>query len=72
VSAKSAAHFRSTLGGFFPGMVAKAKADDLDLQRTIGGLCEAATPKPRREPGRAWVNQHREARGDSWPCANPG
>jgi replication initiation protein RepC len=38
VSAKPAAHFRSTPGGYFHGMVAKAKTAELHLERTIWGL----------------------------------
>jgi replication initiation protein RepC len=35
VSAKPAEHFRSTSGGYFHGMVAKAKAGELNLGRTV-------------------------------------
>jgi replication initiation protein RepC len=35
VSAKPAEHFRSSPGGYLHGMVAKAKAGDLNLARTI-------------------------------------
>jgi len=38
VSAKPLGHFRSSPGGYFHGMVAKAKAGDLNLARTIWGL----------------------------------
>jgi replication initiation protein RepC len=38
VSAKPAEHFRSSPGGYFHGMVAKAKAGELNLGRTIWGL----------------------------------
>jgi replication initiation protein RepC len=38
VSAKPASHFRSSPGGYFHGMVAKAKAGELNLARTIWGL----------------------------------
>jgi replication initiation protein RepC len=38
VSAKPAGHFRSSPGGYFHGMVAKAKVGDLNLARTIWGL----------------------------------
>ena len=50
VSAKPAEHFRSTPGGYFHGMVAKAKAGELNLARTVWGLRQAVAPKPRREP----------------------
>jgi replication initiation protein RepC len=38
VSAKPAGHFRSSQGGYFHGMVVKAKAGELNLARTIWGL----------------------------------
>ena len=38
ISAKRAEHFRSSPGGYFPGMVAKAKAGDLHLSRTVWAL----------------------------------
>jgi replication initiation protein RepC len=38
VSAKPAGHFQSSPGGYFHGMVAKAKAGELNLARTIWGL----------------------------------
>jgi replication initiation protein RepC len=38
VSAKPADHFRSSPGGYFHGMVVKAKAGELNLARTIWGL----------------------------------
>jgi replication initiation protein RepC len=47
VSAKPAEHFRSTPGGYFHGMVAKAKAGELNLARTVWGLRQAVAPKPR-------------------------
>ena len=42
ISAKPAGHFRSSPGGYFHGMVAKAKAGELNLARTIWGLRAAA------------------------------
>jgi replication initiation protein RepC len=38
VSAKPAEHFRSTPGGYFHGMLKKAKAGELNLAQTIWGL----------------------------------
>jgi replication initiation protein RepC len=38
VSAKPAGHFRSSPGGYFHGMVAKAKTGELNLAQTIWGL----------------------------------
>ena len=41
VSAKPADHFRSNPGGYFYGMVTKAKAGELNLARTVWGLRSA-------------------------------
>jgi len=38
VSAKPPAHFRGSPGGYFHGMVSKAKAGELHLARTIWGM----------------------------------
>jgi replication initiation protein RepC len=48
VSAKPAAHFRTSPGGYFHGMVEKAKAGDLYLSRTIWALRSASTDGARR------------------------
>ena len=48
VSAKPAEHFRSTPGGYFHGMVAKAKSGQLNLARTFWGLRQTAAAKSRR------------------------
>ncbi|MGH7072324.1 MAG: plasmid replication protein RepC [Acetobacteraceae bacterium] len=53
VSAKPAEYFRTTPGGYFFGMVAKAKAGELHLIRTIWALRDGADPERRRKPGRA-------------------
>jgi len=55
VSAKPAEHFRSSPGGYFHGMVAKAKAGELNLARTIWGLRDggrrrAGQGRPERRP----------------------
>jgi replication initiation protein RepC len=44
VSTKDPAHFRTTPGGYFHGMVGKHKAGALNLDRTIWGLRRAAEP----------------------------
>jgi replication initiation protein RepC len=49
VSTKDPAHFRTTPGGYFHGMAAKAKAGELNLDRTLWAMRRAAEPKPRRE-----------------------
>ena len=63
VSAKEAEHFRGSPGGYFRGMVAKAKAGELNLARTVWGLRRASEPEHgrgrggashRREDDRAW------------------
>jgi replication initiation protein RepC len=48
VSAKPASHFRTSPGGYFHGMVEKAKAGDLHLSRTIWALRSAGTHDARR------------------------
>ena len=52
VSAKPETHFLSTPGGFFHGMVAKAKTGELNLARTIWGLRQLARPHHGRNPAR--------------------
>jgi replication initiation protein RepC len=47
VSARPAEHFRTSPGGYFHGMVAKAKAGELNLVRTIWGLRQARAAKAR-------------------------
>ena len=51
VSAKEPEHFRTTPGGYFRGMVAKAKAGELHLERTVWALRRTTAPE-RRERGR--------------------
>ena len=57
VSAKPAEHFRTTPGGYFHGMVAKARAGELNLGRTIWALRDAAGPHRRDKQGRG-VTSH--------------
>jgi replication initiation protein RepC len=47
VSAKPAEHFRTSPGGYFHGMVAKARAGELNLGRTIWGLRQARVARER-------------------------
>ena len=42
--------FRTSPGGYFHGMVTKAKAGHLNLDRTLWGMRRANDPKP---PGKA-------------------
>jgi replication initiation protein RepC len=51
VSTKDPAHFRTTAGGYFHGMVTKAKAGELHLDRTLWGLRGARDPKPPARMG---------------------
>ena len=53
ISAKDPGHFRTTPGGYFHGMVAKAKAGELNLFRTIWGLRQVAQAKAGRMAGKA-------------------
>lgn len=62
VSTKEAEHFRSSPGGYFHGMVAKARAGELHLERTVWALRRASQPeqrgrggdRDRRDGARAW------------------
>ena len=49
VSTKDPAHFRTTAGGYFHGMVAKAKAGALNLDRTLWAMRRADEPKLRSQ-----------------------
>lgn len=50
VSTKDPEHFRTTAGGYFHGMVAKARRGELYLDRTIWGLRGAARPARKDRP----------------------
>jgi replication initiation protein RepC len=63
VSTKEPEHFRTSPGGYFHGMVDKAKAGELHLERTVWALRRAADPerqtgrkggRDRRDGARAW------------------
>ena len=47
VSTKEAEHFRTSPGGYFYGMVARAKAGELHLERTVWALRRALQPEQR-------------------------
>lgn len=51
VSTKDPDHFRTTPGGYFHGMVAKAKAGELHLERTVWAMRRAMTPEENRRGG---------------------
>jgi replication initiation protein RepC len=52
VSTKEAEHFQTSPGGYFHGMVAKAKAGELHLERTVWALWRASEPEYHRGTGR--------------------
>jgi replication initiation protein RepC len=51
VSTKEEEHFRTSPGGYFHGMVAKAKAGELNLDRTVWALRRASQPEHQRGRG---------------------
>ena len=53
VSTKDPGHFRTTAGGYFHGMVAKAKAGELNLDRTLWAMRRAGDPRAGRGGGGA-------------------
>ena len=53
VSTKDPAHFRTTAGGYFHGMVTKAKAGHLNLDRTLWGMRKANEPRSTGKAGSA-------------------
>jgi replication initiation protein RepC len=59
VSTKDPEHFRTTPGGYFHGMVAKAKAGELHLERTVWALRRAAEPERGRHKGHIAYDRHR-------------
>jgi replication initiation protein RepC len=62
VSTKDPEHFRTTPGGYFHGMVAKAKAGELNLDRTLWGMRCAADPRPGKAPAGQGVRRDDAAR----------
>jgi replication initiation protein RepC len=48
VSTKDPEHFRTSAGGYFHGMVAKAKAGELYLERTVWAMRRASEPERYR------------------------
>ena len=59
VSTKDPDYFRTTPGGYFHGMVAKAKAGELNLDRTLWALRRASEPGQRGKAGRDGA-EHRD------------
>jgi len=60
VSTKEPEHFRTSPGGYFHGMVAKAIAGELHLDRTVWALQQASEPE-RHERGRGGGSRRRDA-----------
>ena len=52
VSTKEPEHFRTTPGGYFRGMVQKANAGELHLERTVWAMRRATQPDARPRTGR--------------------
>ena len=50
VSTKNTAHFRTSPGGYFSGIVAKAKTGELHLERTVWALRRATQPERYVKP----------------------
>jgi replication initiation protein RepC len=63
VSTKEAEHFQTTPGGYFHGMVAKARAGELHLERTVWALRRASEPEHARGRGGA---SHRRENDRAW------
>ena len=59
VSTKDPEHFRTTPGGYFHGMVQKAKAGELHLERTVWALRRAAQPI---QASRSWQGRGSQPR----------
>jgi replication initiation protein RepC len=59
VSTKEAEHFQTSPGGYFHGMVTKAKAGELHLERTVWALRRASQPEDYRA-GRGGASHRRE------------
>jgi replication initiation protein RepC len=53
VSTKDPAHFRTSAGGYFHGMVMKARAGHLNLDRTLWGMRRANEPRSTGKAGGA-------------------
>ncbi len=57
VSTKEPEHFRTSPGGYFYGMVAKARAGDLHLDRTVWAMRRASQPEQGRSAHRPVYRQ---------------
>jgi replication initiation protein RepC len=63
VSTKEEDHFQTSPGGYFHGLVAKAKAGELYLERTVWALRRACDPEYHRGTGRGG---HRVGHDRGW------
>jgi replication initiation protein RepC len=59
VSTKDPAHFRTSPGGYFHGMVTKAKAGQLNLDRTLWGMRRANEPRATGKGARSRAGERR-------------
>ena len=66
VSTKDPAHFRTSPGGYFHGMVTKARAGHLNLDRTLWGMRRANEPRPTGKAG-GGASRGGDARPATWP-----
>jgi replication initiation protein RepC len=64
VSTKETEHFRTSPGGYFHGMVAKARAGELHLERTVWAMRRASQPETYRGGSGAGDSARRDRRGD--------
>jgi hypothetical protein len=68
VSTKDEEHFRTSPGGYFHGMVAKAKAGELHLERTVWALRRASEPDHHPRSGKGGDRFGREEAGRGEAC----
>jgi replication initiation protein RepC len=69
VSTKDSGHFRTTAGGYFHGMVAKAKAGELNLDRTLWALRDRDRARRAAAAGQGPDSRPRPGRGPSMLAA---
>jgi replication initiation protein RepC len=60
VSTKDPEHFTASPGGYFHGIVAKARAGELHLERTVWALRRASQPEHHQRAGRAGYHMRRD------------
>jgi len=60
VSTKEVEHFRPSPGGYFHGLVAKAKVGELHLERTVWALRRASEPERYQRAGRGGGSDRRD------------